>query len=197
VVEVVSYSLMWLFRPFTAPAESLLHRRVGERTPGFASVVALGLMELFSVMAQDAALMHLLMFALVARVAAVIVLSVLARRRGPPWCSRSTGTPWLCTFFPGLPDAGAQWAEPFALLAAGMAVKTINTAAGDYLALSALALLATTVLRHVVTYSRYLDVIDEQIAVRPVPALASGGDASQAELPWPPGFPVELAPTGA
>jgi hypothetical protein len=174
--------------------ETLLHKRVGERAPGLASAVGLAVMELFSLMAQDSTLLHLLMFVFVVRVGAVVLASVLARRRGEPWPSRAIGTPWLCTLFPGLPNAAARWAEPFAALVLAMLVKAVNTAAGDYLELSCVALLAMNALRFAVTYSRYLDAVDEQVAVRPAPALVGNSDPNQPNLPWAEGFPVTAIP---
>jgi hypothetical protein len=194
VFELVCHVAMWLLRPLAVPIETLLHRCVGERACGLAGVVGLVLMELFSLMAQDSTMLHLLMFVFVLRVIVVIALSVLARWRGEPWSSRAIGTPWLCTLFPGLPNTAARWAEPFAALVLAMLVKAINTAAGDYLELSSVAMLAMNALRFAVTYSRYLDAVDEQIAVRSVPALVGNADPNQPNLPWSEGFPVTAIP---
>jgi hypothetical protein len=197
VFELVCHLAMWLLRPLAVPLETLLHRRVGERAPGLASLVGLAVMELFSLMAQDSTMLHLLMLVFVARVVAVVALSAIARGRGEPWATRAIGTPWLSTFFPGLPGPAARWAEPFAALALAMLVKAINTAAGDYLELSCVALLAMNALRFAVTYSRYLDIVDEQVAARSTPALAGNADADQLNLPWADGFPVTPAADAA
>jgi len=193
--EFVCHAAMWLLHPLAVVPETLLHRRVGERAPGLASVVGLVLMELFSLMAQDSTLLHLIMFLFVTRVIAVVVLSVLARRRGEPWSSRAIGTPWLSTFFPGLPYQAARWCEPFAALVLAMLVKAVNAAAGDYLELSCVAMLAMNALRFAVTYSRYLDAVDEQVAARSAPALVGHPDPAQPNLPWAEGFPVTVLPT--
>jgi hypothetical protein len=197
IFELVCHLAMWLLRPLAVPLETLIHRRVGERAPGLASLVGLAVMEFFSLMAQDSTMLHLLMFAFVARVISVVALSAIARGRGEPWATRAIGTPWLSTFFPGLPGPAARWAEPFAALALAMLVKAINTAAGDYLELSCVALLAMNALRFAVTYSRYLDVVDEQVAARSTPALTGNAGPDQLDLPWADGFPVVPAADAA
>jgi hypothetical protein len=192
VPEIFCRFFMWVVRPFTAPMETMLHRRVGERFPGVASVAFLALLGLLSFGPNAPTMPRLLLIALGGRMAAVRVLSVRARRRGDPIPSRSSGEPWLSVAFPCLPQHVARLVEPFALFAMAMAVGQFDEATGGYLVFAAAALLATATFRFMLSYSSYLDAVDAAIVARNETARSLDGraDRNQLNLPWTGGFPV-------
>ena len=180
---------VWCLRPLAVPVEVLLHRRPGERYPGFAAWVGLMLMLAWCQFgaAGGTGLTHLFMLGVVARLAVLRAVSVAARVRGDAVVpSRDPGEPRLADLFPRVPATLAPWLEPVAVVLASMAVGAVSGSLGDYLFWSGVALLGTHALRAAAARSRRLDEVDAEVARGERPRFVAGrhGASRQLEVPW-------------
>ena len=170
VYQIFCSVMIWLLRPLTVPIEMLIRFKVGERYPGFSSLVALIGMGTLAEFCppNESFLLYILMAAFIVRIIVHRIWCIFRRHRGLPLVnSRSPGRPLLQLLIPKLPAMVIQWIEPVVVLLGAALIAAVNGTVGDYLMASGAALLGITVVRASASYNRVLDSLDARIEQEP------------------------------
>jgi hypothetical protein len=170
VYQMFCNVMIWLLRPLTVPIEMIIHFNVGERYPGFSSLIALIGMGTLAEFCppNESFLLYVLMAAFIVRIIVHRIWCIFRRVRGGPIVhSRSPGRPLLQLLIPKLPEMVIQWIEPLVVLLGAAVMAAVNETVGDYLMASGAALLGITIVRATAGYNRVLDTLDALIEQEP------------------------------